>query len=387
MRMETKRLKGQTQADFSYCKFRSNKLKCARQISPLEFRGVGVVEQQEPSNWLPLVAREIPSVSAAHSKRQWEAHNSQMYGRTKMATPSSWQQSSFSERGAFVGRKPNAMSKFLLGAPISQAYELACKLNDGQHSTSDKKPNVSRRPISATAVLIAFLLLNLIDWQSTTSTTRQAHQQRSFSPSQQGHRVATISTTKSNLNYESILRLLLPIGPLVAVGQQYKPDWAQKLIEQEIFLLNLEDGYFGCQVNASQDFLQLFELSRLCDGQPQCYLGSDELSTQLKCRDRDRCETISSGANNLTSVLLGGPQNEELVKCVNGVCLDGLCYCNDGFGGKSCDIPDENECKFRPCDVFAHCTNTMGSYYCSCFPGKLSASREFEYTCAHLSTP
>lgn len=30
---------------------------------------------------------------------------------------------------------------------------------------------------------------------------------------------------------------------------------------------------------------------------------------------------------------------------------------------------DENECKYRPCDVFAHCTNTMGSFYCSCFPG------------------
>lgn len=32
-------------------------------------------------------------------------------------------------------------------------------------------------------------------------------------------------------------------------------------------------------------------------------------------------------------------------------------------------LPDENECKYRPCDVFAHCTNTMGSFYCSCFPG------------------
>ena len=30
---------------------------------------------------------------------------------------------------------------------------------------------------------------------------------------------------------------------------------------------------------------------------------------------------------------------------------------------------DENECKYRPCDVFAQCTNTMGSYYCSCYPG------------------
>lgn len=30
---------------------------------------------------------------------------------------------------------------------------------------------------------------------------------------------------------------------------------------------------------------------------------------------------------------------------------------------------DENECKYRPCDVFAHCTNTLGSFFCTCFPG------------------
>ena len=24
---------------------------------------------------------------------------------------------------------------------------------------------------------------------------------------------------------------------------------------------------------------------------------------------------------------------------------------------------------FRPCDVFAHCTNNIGSYECNCFPG------------------
>lgn len=32
---------------------------------------------------------------------------------------------------------------------------------------------------------------------------------------------------------------------------------------------------------------------------------------------------------------------------------------------------DENECKYRPCDVFAHCTNTLGSFTCTCFPGYL----------------
>lgn len=50
-----------------------------------------------------------------------------------------------------------------------------------------------------------------------------------------------------------------------------------------MFFLNLEDGYFGCQVNESTDYLQLFELSKLCDGAQDCYRGSDELHDKLKC--------------------------------------------------------------------------------------------------------
>ncbi|XP_022668562.1 uncharacterized protein LOC111253451 isoform X4 [Varroa destructor] len=120
--------------------------------------------------------------------------------------------------------------------------------------------------------------------------------------------------------------------------------------KKEIFFLNLEDGYFGCQVNASTEVLQLFDLSKLCDGESQCFQGSDENSIKLKCQDRNHC-------------------HPKMARCRNGACLDGLCYCNDGYGGKGCEMPDENECKYRPCDVFAHCTNTMGSFYCSCFPG------------------
>lgn len=51
----------------------------------------------------------------------------------------------------------------------------------------------------------------------------------------------------------------------------------------EVFFLNLEDGYFGCQVNESVEFLQIYELSRLCDGLQDCYMGSDELRKELKC--------------------------------------------------------------------------------------------------------
>ena len=30
--------------------------------------------------------------------------------------------------------------------------------------------------------------------------------------------------------------------------------------------------------------------------------------------------------------------------CVNGACLDSQCYCNDGFGGKGCEMPGEFDC-------------------------------------------
>jgi hypothetical protein len=120
-------------------------------------------------------------------------------------------------------------------------------------------------------------------------------------------------------------------------------------IKREIFFLNLEDGYFGCQVNDSTDVLQLFELAKLCDNKPDCYLGSDENHQQLKCTNS--CP-YTQGTD-----------------CTNGACLDGQCHCNDGYGGCGCEISDENECKYRPCDVFAHCTNTLGSFYCTCHPG------------------
>ena len=81
-----------------------------------------------------------------------------------------------------------------------------------------------------------------------------------------------------------VLCLLLPRG----VAGQYKPSWIDPLVAREIFVLNLEDGYFGCQVNESADFLQLFELSKLCDGSPQCFRGSDEVAEQLKCTDRSK---------------------------------------------------------------------------------------------------
>lgn len=65
-------------------------------------------------------------------------------------------------------------------------------------------------------------------------------------------------------------------------------------LSQEVFFLNLEDGYFGCQVNESTDYLQLFELSKLCDGAQDCYRGSDELHDKLKCSGKCRHVRLAS---------------------------------------------------------------------------------------------
>ena len=54
----------------------------------------------------------------------------------------------------------------------------------------------------------------------------------------------------------------------------------------EVFFVKLEDGFFGCQVNETSDVLQLFEISKLCDGTSQCWQGSDENNPRLKCTSK-----------------------------------------------------------------------------------------------------
>lgn len=64
-------------------------------------------------------------------------------------------------------------------------------------------------------------------------------------------------------------------------------------LKRERFILNLEDGYFGCQVNESTEYLQIFELSKLCDGHADCYRSSDELADELKCTSKLITEQFS----------------------------------------------------------------------------------------------
>ena len=59
-------------------------------------------------------------------------------------------------------------------------------------------------------------------------------------------------------------------------------DLSEVLDTDELFWLNLEEGYFACQLNQSEKFLKIFRISRLCDGREDCYLGSDELDQHLR---------------------------------------------------------------------------------------------------------
>ena len=86
------------------------------------------------------------------------------------------------------------------------------------------------------------------------------------------------------------LPLPLPQPQLIVRSQSHlfsqqpgrQVDLSEVLPTEELFWLNLEEGYFACQLNQSENFLKIFKLSRLCDGKGDCYQGSDELSDELR---------------------------------------------------------------------------------------------------------
>ena len=82
----------------------------------------------------------------------------------------------------------------------------------------------------------------------------------------------------------------LPAPQLIVKSQSHlfsnqpgrQVDLSGVLPTEELFWLNLEEGYFACQLNQSEKFLKIFKLSRLCDGKEDCYQGSDEPREDLR---------------------------------------------------------------------------------------------------------
>lgn len=394
--METKRLKSVIESQssnetMSYCIIRSKlKRRIKKEHPPQAEVGCENVDKTDYSlNKLEHLLRFTNCQQQSQSRCQIPTPTQI---QTAQASPtSSSQQASQTLAILPVSSQAKMTSQ---GSPSSLIHDtpIPCQ-SDRSFGRNDQLPKIKRQSSSSSSskyrgsilsfplafnwsfiISLTFICLSATNWRLEPSTTHRHAKFLSSNP----------STTTREAFYNSFVdlifkfaspakQILFNTGSFIQFAEaQYRPEWPSKSLQQEIFLLNLEDGYFGCQVNDSQDFLQLFELSKLCDGQAQCYQGTDEMATPLKCNNRERCGTYQNSRG-----------QQDSIQCVNGVCLDGLCYCNDGFGGKSCDVPDENECKFRPCDVFAHCTNTMGSYYCSCFPGKSLVSckdRQFRVT-------
>ncbi|MCI4383590.1 hypothetical protein PGIGA_G00028240 [Pangasianodon gigas] len=81
------------------------------------------------------------------------------------------------------------------------------------------------------------------------------------------------------------------------------------------------------------------------------------------------------------SSVLGPCKFSEICKPChhNATCRSGHCLCNLGFSGdgiKQCIDDDECTNVTRICGDNANCTNTVGSYYCTCMPGYVSTGRQ-----------
>ena len=73
---------------------------------------------------------------------------------------------------------------------------------------------------------------------------------------------------------------------------------------REIFVVNFELGFFACQLNASSDFLEVYSLSRLCDGARDCFSGTDENRDYVPCSSKSNTtlkdsETLWTGTGGL----------------------------------------------------------------------------------------
>ncbi|KAL9952018.1 hypothetical protein ACROYT_G039217 [Oculina patagonica] len=159
---------------------------------------------------------------------------------------------------------------------------------------------------------------------------------------------------------------------------------------------------------------------RTCDGYPNCDDKSDESSCPLSscpegqwlCKDKKRCISQRRICNGLDDCLdesdesscpiqIPGPKKEYL-KCLtmgeSGCDIDKCkdnnpsCetpkeykngfgfYCLHGFGLHYGDCRDINECDWYLCGKHAICTNTKGSYECTCVDGFYWA----KYHCADI---
>jgi hypothetical protein len=76
----------------------------------------------------------------------------------------------------------------------------------------------------------------------------------------------------------------------------------------------------------------------------------------LTCTDIDDCLANNGGC-------------DPNATCTNQVGAPRICACNPGYTGDGVTCADINECFASPCGANATCSNTVGSFNCTCIPG------------------
>ena len=90
---------------------------------------------------------------------------------------------------------------------------------------------------------------------------------------------------------------------------------------KEVFFVNLEEGFFGCQVNETAEVLQIFKINKLCDGVSDCFRGSDENSKELKCSSKWKVSVASVKSQSAQKVRLPCKAlGKRFPMCVAPVC-------------------------------------------------------------------
>ena len=115
-----------------------------------------------------------------------------------------------------------------------------------------------------------------------------------------------------------------------------------------------------------------------CQDADECGLGIDECSVNANCLNTPgsyscRCKDGYTGdGKTCQGAIIGSGDACSVIQCgSNEECIEGLCQCRNGFLNDSSACIDAEECQLsvHTCDKNALCTNTLGSFHCTCNTG------------------
>ncbi|XP_059144240.1 tolloid-like protein 2 [Physella acuta] len=117
-----------------------------------------------------------------------------------------------------------------------------------------------------------------------------------------------------------------------------------------------------CGVNASQPEQELCFCpvgSKLLNASDTTCVANSIVATYFLS---PKCSNLTHGKN---CALSCNCKSNTTASCDNRM---GTCYCLPGWTSQNCSV-DINECLYTSCGLYSYCTNTPGSYKCSCYSG------------------